>query len=86
MARKKTYNTLSTKPILHSFDVVKEHLFKENKIEVQDFGILKLKTMRARRAFVPGSGRYKKFPEYLKMTFEPTGSFKKKLQKFSTDK
>lgn len=86
MARKKTYNTVSDIQTLETFDELKKRLFKEKKIEVQNFGILTLKTMRARRAYVPGTNGYEEFPEYLKMTFEPTGTFKKKLQKFSTGK
>lgn len=80
MARTKSYKTITDPKVLAAMEVVIEHLFTEQKIEIQDFGIFQLKTMRARKAFVPGSGKYAKFPEYTKMTFEPSLSFKNKLQ------
>lgn len=83
MARTKAYNTITDPYVLLAMEIVIGRLFIEKKIEVQDFGIFQLKTMRARKAFVPGSGKYKKFPAYTKMTFEPSLSFKQKLESWN---
>lgn len=79
MARKKSYNTINDPLVLKAMGIITERLFSEQKIGIEDFGIFQLKVMRARKAFVPGNGTYKKFPKYGKLTFEPSLSFKQKL-------
>lgn len=49
------------------------------KLEVKDLGVFTIKSMKARRGFNPGSGKYEKFPSYNKLSFEPSPIFREQL-------
>lgn len=80
MARKRNYKTVTDPDILIATEALKKRIFNEAKLEVANFGTFELQQMRARRAFVPGSGKYKRFPAYVKVSFTPALKFKQKLK------
>lgn len=79
MARKKRHSVIKNKAVEDFF----HRVIMEGKLEVANLGTFSIKSMKARRGFNPGSGVYDHFPEYNKLSFEPSPIFKQHLNKWN---